>query len=98
MAPIGDEWVLGPEDLLPAAPADALLRIAGNGADRYGGVIDAGDRGARRDARRLEVAGPTAESLGRLALLRLARGEADSLESAVPSYGRAPDITKPKRP
>jgi hypothetical protein len=45
----------------------------------------------------LDVAGPTAESLGRLALLRLARGEADSLESAVPSYGRAPDITKPKR-
>jgi tRNA threonylcarbamoyladenosine biosynthesis protein TsaB len=96
VAPIGDEWVLGPEDLLPAAPAEAVLRIAGNGADRYGGVIDAGIAGRGR-ARRLEVAGPTAESLGRLALLRLARGEADSLESAVPSYGRPPDITKPKR-
>ena len=96
VAPIGDEWVLGPEELLPATPADAVLRIAGNGADRYAEVIDAAIA-ARGRARRLEVAGPTAESLGRLALLRLARGEADSLESAVPSYGRAPDITKPKR-
>ena len=96
VAPIGDEWVLGPEELLPATPPDALLRIAGNGADRFAGVIDAGIA-ARGRARRLQVAGPTAESLGRLALLRLARGEADSLESAVPAYGRAPDITKPKR-
>jgi tRNA threonylcarbamoyladenosine biosynthesis protein TsaB len=96
VAPIGDEWVLGPGELLAATPADAVLRIAGNGADRYAEIIDAA-RAQRSDARRLDVAGPTAESLGRLALLRLARGEADSLESAVPSYGRAPDITKPKR-
>jgi len=96
VAPIGDEWVLGPEELLPSLPADAVLRIAGNGADRFGGVIDAAVA-VRGRARRLEVAGPTAESVGRLALLRLARGEADSLESAVPSYGRPPDITKPKR-
>jgi tRNA threonylcarbamoyladenosine biosynthesis protein TsaB len=95
VAPIGAEWVLGPEDLLPATPGDALLRIAGNGADRFAGVIDAAIAGRGR-ARRLEVAGPTAESLGRLALLRFARGETDSLESAVPSYGRPPDITKPK--
>ena len=96
VAAIGEEWVLAPEELLPALPADALLRIAGNGADRFAGVIDAAIA-ARGKARRLAVAGPTADSLGRLALLRLARGEVDSLESAVPSYGRAPDITKPKR-
>ena len=95
VAPLGEEWVLGPEELLPALPAGALLRIAGNGADRFAGVIDAAIAG-RGAARRLHVAGPTAESLGRLALLRLARGEADSLEGAVPAYGRAPDITKPK--
>ena len=73
-----------------------MLRIAGNGADRYAAVIDAAvaERGRARAGWRSP--GPTAESLGRLALLRLARGEADSLESAVPSYGRAPDITKPK--
>jgi hypothetical protein len=47
-------------------------------------------------ARRIEVAGPTAVALGRLALLRLARGESDDLETAVPSYGRPPDITTPK--
>ena len=96
VALVGDEWVLGPEELLPAMPRDAVLRIAGNGADRFAGVIDAAIAG-RGGARRLAVEGPTAESLGRLALLRLARGEADSLESSVPSYGRAPDITKPKR-
>jgi tRNA threonylcarbamoyladenosine biosynthesis protein TsaB len=93
---VGDEWVLGPEELLPALPPDALVRIAGNGADRFSGVLDAAIA-SRIGARRIEVAGPTAESVGRLALLRLARGEADSLESAVPAYGRQPDITKPKR-
>jgi len=93
---IGQEWVLAPGELLPATPADAALRIAGNGADRYAAVID-GALATRERARRLEVSGPTAESVGRLALLRLARGEVDSLESAVPAYGRAPDITKPRR-
>lgn len=96
VASVGEEWVLGPEELLPALPGDAVLRIAGNGADRFGGVIDAAIAGRGR-ARRLEIAGPTAESVGRLALLRLVRGEVDSLEGAVPAYGRAPDITKPKR-
>ncbi len=96
VASVGEEWVLGPEELLPALPHDALLRIAGNGADRFAGVLDA-VIAARMGARRLDVAGPTAESVGRLALLRLARGEVDSLEGAVPAYGRAPDITKPKR-
>jgi len=96
VASVGEEWVLAPGELLAAEPVGAALRIGGNGADRYAAIIDAA-RAGRSDARRLDIAGPTAESLGRLALLRLARGEADSLESAVPAYGRAPDITKPKR-
>ena len=59
--------------------------IAGNGAERH------------QVAGRLVVAGPTAVSVGRLALLQRARGEVASLASAVPIYGRPPDITV-KRP
>ena len=95
--PIGDEWVLDPAEIAPASPARGHLRLAGNGAVRYGEVIDQVLAGPRPRARRIEVAGPSAVSLGRLALLRLARGESDDLATAVPSYGRPPDITTPKR-
>jgi tRNA threonylcarbamoyladenosine biosynthesis protein TsaB len=100
VAALGDEWVLEPGALAPALPPGAAARIAGNGAARYAEVIDASlaqPSGASSGARRIDVAGPTADALGRLALLRLARGESDSLEAAVPAYGRPPDITKPRR-
>jgi tRNA threonylcarbamoyladenosine biosynthesis protein TsaB len=60
--------------------------VAGNGAERHA------------VAARLAVAGPTAVSVGRLALLQRARGEAASLATAVPIYGRPPDITVKKTP
>ena len=63
--------------------------VAGLGLDRYPGAVDP-DRAAA-------VAGPTAISVGRLALERRARGETTVLEHAVPYYGRPPDITM-KRP
>ena len=72
---------------LPAADIAAWLaevpnaRIAGNGAERH--VV----------AARVAVAGPSAVSIGRLALLQVARGAAADLASAVPLYGRPPDIT-----
>jgi tRNA threonylcarbamoyladenosine biosynthesis protein TsaB len=97
VAPIGEEWVLDPDGLAPAASARGELRVAGNGAVRYGEVIDAALAKNRPRARRIDVAGPSAVSLGRLALLRLARGESDNLETAAPSYGRPPDITQPRR-
>ena len=59
--------------------------LAGNGAARH--------RAALPKANVVEVAGPTAVSVGRLALLQRARGEAADLASAVPFYGRPPDIT-----
>jgi tRNA threonylcarbamoyladenosine biosynthesis protein TsaB len=62
-------------------PASA---VAGNGAERH--VV----------AGRLAVAGPTAVSVGRLALLQRRRGEAANLSTAVPIYGRPPDITVKK--
>jgi tRNA threonylcarbamoyladenosine biosynthesis protein TsaB len=97
VAAIGDEWVLAPGDLAAAAPAAGSLLVAGNGALRYAPIIDATLAVERPGARRIDVAGPSADALGRLALLRLDRGESDSLEASVPAYGRPPDITKPRR-
>ena len=58
--------------------------VAGNGAERHA------------VAGRLAIAGPTAVSIGRLALLQRRRGEAANLSTAVPIYGRPPDITVKK--
>jgi tRNA threonylcarbamoyladenosine biosynthesis protein TsaB len=72
---------------LPAADIAAWLadvpnaRIAGNGAERH--VVPG----------RVAVSGPSAASIGRLALLQVARGAAADLAGAVPLYGRPPDIT-----
>jgi tRNA threonylcarbamoyladenosine biosynthesis protein TsaB len=79
--------------LTPAAFASwgsGLARpvVAGNGAARHREALRARDIG--------EVAGPTAVSVGRLALLQRDRGEAADLASAVPFYGRPPDITVKK--
>jgi tRNA threonylcarbamoyladenosine biosynthesis protein TsaB len=64
----------------------ALARqVAGNGATRYPTAF--------AGARIVDVAGPTAVSVGILALLQRARGEAADLATAVPFYGRPPDIT-----
>jgi tRNA threonylcarbamoyladenosine biosynthesis protein TsaB len=67
----------------------ALARpaVAGNGAERYRAEVGAA---------RVDVAGPTAVSVGKLALLMRARGEAADLERSVPDYGRPPDITVKK--
>jgi len=70
-------------DWLAALPAPAPV-VAGNGAERHAVVG------------RVAVAGPSAVSVGRLALLQRARGEAANLASAVPIYGRPPDITVKK--
>ena len=82
--------------LTPAAfvqwvSASALARplVAGNGAARH--------KDALRTGEIVDVPGPTAVSVGRLALLQRARGEASDLASAVPFYGRPPDITVKKQ-
>jgi tRNA threonylcarbamoyladenosine biosynthesis protein TsaB len=69
---------------LKELPAPAP-RVAGNGAARYPTAL--------AGAQIVEVAGPTAVSVGILALLQRARGEAADLATAVPFYGRPPDIT-----
>jgi tRNA threonylcarbamoyladenosine biosynthesis protein TsaB len=92
----GDEWAIGPpalaERIREAAPPSVV--IGGTGLDRYRDLFSA----ALGDATiRSSVAGPSAISVGTLALERFRRGETDDLGRAVPSYGRPPDITTPKR-
>jgi tRNA threonylcarbamoyladenosine biosynthesis protein TsaB len=60
-------------------------RVAGNGATRYPTAFPG--------TQMVDVAGPTAVSVGVLALLQRARSEAADLATAVPFYGRPPDIT-----
>ena len=67
-----------------AALLGPAAAVAGNGAERH--AVPG----------RLAVAGPTAVSIGRLALLQRRRGAATDLASAVPIYGRPPDITVKK--
>ena len=52
---------------------------------------------AAPSVRLVEVSGPSADAVARLALPRLQSGDFDDLAAAVPAYGRAPDITKPRK-
>jgi tRNA threonylcarbamoyladenosine biosynthesis protein TsaB len=92
LAPGGEPWRLAPAALAARLGALTGAVVGGNGADRHASVLQAAG------ARRTPVEGPTALSIAALALRRLARGEADDLDKAVPFYGRAPDITAPKAP
>jgi tRNA A37 threonylcarbamoyladenosine modification protein TsaB len=62
--------------------------VAGNGAARH--------QAALAGSKIIDVPGPSAVSVGRLALLQRARGESSDLAAAVPFYGRPPDITVKK--
>jgi tRNA threonylcarbamoyladenosine biosynthesis protein TsaB len=91
----GEPWRLAPQALGARVAELAGAVVAGNGADRHAAALDAA-LGAT--ARRVSVDGPTALSVGALALPRFLRGESDDLERAVPLYGRPPDITVSKKP
>jgi tRNA threonylcarbamoyladenosine biosynthesis protein TsaB len=93
-APGGAPWRLAPDALAARVAELGAAVVAGNGAERHAEALDALLGPA---ARRLAVGGPTALAIGALALPRLARGESDDLEKAVPFYGRPPDITTPKQ-
>lgn len=96
VARLGDDWVIAPGaagDVL-AGDGGALV-FAGPGAVRYREVVQAA-LGPR--ARFVEVPGPTADAVAAHVLPRWRRGEHEDLAAAVPAYGRAPDITRPKDP
>jgi len=90
----GEDWVVDPVAISDVAPADGALAFAGTGAVRYRPALQEA-LGTR--ARFLEVAGPSATSVAAYAIERFRRGAFEDLNSVVPAYGRAPDITRPKR-
>jgi tRNA threonylcarbamoyladenosine biosynthesis protein TsaB len=94
--PLGEDLVLTPAELCAHDLAASGGRLwVGPGIERH---VETFDLHLPAAGQRVKVAGPTPASLGALALLRLARGEADDLDRAVPAYGRPPDITRKKAP
>jgi tRNA threonylcarbamoyladenosine biosynthesis protein TsaB len=92
------DWVLAPDALCTLAvkaAAGGSLRVGGTGVDRYIEVFRAA-LGA--DCVAASVPGPSAAAIARLALACIRRDDYDDLETAVPRYGRPPDITRPKKP
>jgi tRNA threonylcarbamoyladenosine biosynthesis protein TsaB len=95
---LSEEWAVTPGDLvrrIAAAGGRDPIRTGGTGVDRYLDLFRAelGDAAVRA-----AVPGPSALALARLAWVRLSRGESDDLATAVPRYGRPPDITRPGPP
>jgi tRNA threonylcarbamoyl adenosine modification protein YeaZ len=95
-AATSEDWVIDPADLIERVRGTACSSVVlgGTGADRYRAIFAAALGEAAVPP---QVVGPSAVSVGRLALERFRRGEADDLGRAVPTYGRPPDITVPKR-
>lgn len=91
-----DDLMLTPTELCAwvkdKADSGALL-AGGNGVDRAPEIFRAQLGSPIVPA----FPGPSALSVARLALARLARGERDDLAGSVPRYGRPPDITRPKK-
>jgi tRNA threonylcarbamoyladenosine biosynthesis protein TsaB len=94
VTPCGDEWAVAPDAIDGNLPEAVSIVCAGPGARRYRDVLATafGSRG-----RLVEVSGPSAHAIAIRALEKFRAGQWDDLAAAVPSYGRAPDITKPKR-
>lgn len=95
--PLGEvDWALAPGELCAlAAEQGRRLLAGGTGLDRFLPVFrERLGEGAVVEG----VPGPSASAIASLGRRRLQNGQADSLESAVPRYGRAPDITRPKNP
>jgi len=89
-----EDWVVAPVAVSDVAPRDGALVYGGTGAVRYRAALQEalGDR-----ARFAEVPGPSAVSVAAYATERFRQGAFEDLNSVVPAYGRAPDITRPKR-
>jgi tRNA threonylcarbamoyladenosine biosynthesis protein TsaB len=92
------DWVLDPVELcrlaLDAAARESMV-MGGTGVDRY---IDVFRSGFSASSVLEAMPGPSAIAVGRLARARIERGDFDDIETAVPRYGRPPDITRPKKP
>ena len=96
---LAEDWVLMPAAVgqtlstLLGAVGDAQVIVAGTGAVRHRPILEATLGGRARFA---PPTGPSAEAIAAHALAQLRRGERADLATAVPAYGRPPDITRPK--
>ena len=95
-----EDWVVTPNAVASAFAGgsgkadDAPTVFGGAGGVRYRAIIEGALAGRGRF---VEVAGPSADAVAAYAIERFKRGDFEDLGKAVPAYGRAPDITKPKR-
>jgi len=74
-------------------PANRIV-VGGSGLDRFRDVFEDAASGhilARR------AVGPTAEAVAALARILLSTGQTAGISTATPHYGRAPDITQPRK-
>jgi tRNA threonylcarbamoyladenosine biosynthesis protein TsaB len=94
-----DDWASAPHALpslvFDLLPTEGGLVWGGPGAVRYQEILA---QGLGPSARFVQAVGPTARAVATRALEKLRLGHTDDLGAAVPAYGRAPDITSPKRP
>lgn len=86
------ELRLSPDALAAPLTAGAFF-IGGTGLDRHRAAFE---KFCAAESLGPLDPGPTARAVARLALPRLESGDIDDLATAVPSYGRPPDITKPR--
>lgn len=100
VARTSEDWVVTPNDVASAfapstvAVGDAPTVFGGAGGVRYRAPIEGALAGRGRF---VDVPGPSADAVAAYAIERFKRGAFEDLGKAVPAYGRAPDITKPKR-
>jgi tRNA threonylcarbamoyladenosine biosynthesis protein TsaB len=90
------DWVIAPGEICRLASegtAGRTLCAGGSGVDRY---LDVMRTALGASAVRPSVDGPSAAAVARLARERLRQGQCDDIETAVPRYGRPPDITRPR--
>lgn len=91
---LSDDWVLRPADLAERiVAAGGLARVGGSGAERYAEVLT---QALGLAAIVTPAPGPSALAVAHLGRLRLAAGQRDDIDTAVPAYGRPPDITRPR--
>jgi tRNA A37 threonylcarbamoyladenosine modification protein TsaB len=92
-----EDWVLAPDHLcrtVQEAAAGQPIVAGGTGVDRYADLFRTG---LGESSVRPMLPGPSALAVGCLALARLRQGDYDDIETAVPRYGRPPDITRSKK-
>lgn len=99
LEPESDAWRLPPEALCQRVADLAARRVwlGGPALQRFTALVGLSLSQTPRITVELDVPGPSATSLGQLALADLADGRVHDLAAAAPTYGRPADISQPRR-